>query len=607
MTRRARLTAVVIAVVVVSAAAAAGIWVATSPSTNRGGSSGVNDGRALLSLQALPLSFETNRGQAHPSARYLAHGSGFTLSLTPRAALFSLSARAPRREIGAVVSMRFVGAERGIVLSGRELLPGIVSYFIGADPDRWLTAIPTYASVRYEELYPGIDAVFRGAGGVPAYDFIVAPGADPARIALRFSGADGLRIDRGGNLVVDTAAGGLVHRAPEIFQVAGGTVHRVEGRYRLRGDTVGFAVEPYDRTLPLVIDPAVSLAYATYLGDQGSDSGRAIAVDADGNAYVTGFTASSGFPATPGAHDTTMAGSEDVFVAKLNASGSALTYATYLGGTGSETAFGIATDSSGNAYVTGETGSADFPTSVGAYDTSYNGGTTDAFVTKLNATGSALTYSTFVGGTGFEDGSGIGVDASGNAYVAGQTDGGGFPTTAGALDETFGGGNFDGIVFKLNPTGASLSYSTFLGGSSQDSAKDITVDASGNAYITGRVRSSDFPITPGAYDSTTNGSLDIFATKLDPSGALVYSTFIGAGTNEEGWGVAVDADGKAYLPGRTRSPDWPTTPGAFDETFNGGIKDVFVTKLDPTGGALVYSTLLGGTEIETGWGIDVDS
>ncbi len=323
------------------------------------------------------------------------------------------------------------------------------------------------------------------------------------------------------------------------------------------------------------LDPTGKLVYSTYLGDTGSEEGSGIAVDGARNAYVVGFTDSINFPTTTGAFQGAFRGGfEDAFVTKLDPTGAALVYSTYLGGTGFDEGSGIAVDGAGNAYVTGLTLSPDFPKSSGAFQPSSGGGI-DAFVTKLDPTGAALVYSTYLGGTDFDEGDGIAVDATGNAYVTGLTFSTNFPTTTGAFKVTFGGVR-DAFVTKLDPTGAALVYSTYLGGSGEDSGFGIAVDKAGSAYVTGETFSADFPTTAGALQPGGDND-DAFVTKLDPTGAaLVYSTFLGGSSSDFGFGIAVDADGNAYVTGVTNSPDFPTLQ-AFQASFR-GTGDSFVTK-----------------------------
>ncbi|MBI5293193.1 MAG: SBBP repeat-containing protein [Chloroflexi bacterium] len=319
------------------------------------------------------------------------------------------------------------------------------------------------------------------------------------------------------------------------------------------------------------------LVYSTYLGGSVYDSGQALAVDGSGNAYVTGKTSSSDFPTTPGALDTSSNGGTDAFVTKLNAGGNGLVYSTFVGGIWNDYGYAVAVDGGGNAYVTGNTNSIDFPATTGAFDTSQNGNA-DAFVTKLNADGSGLVYSTFLGGSNDDIGYSLAVDESGNAYVTGETASSDFPTTPGALDTSSNGGT-DAFVTKLNAAGSGLVYSTFLGGSSNDRGKAIAVDSSGNAHVTGNTSSSDFPTTPGAFDTVLNGG-DAFVTKLNAAGSgLVYSTFLGGSNSDYGYAIAVDGSGDAYVTGYATSTDFPTTPGAFDTGFNGDYNDAFVTKM----------------------------
>jgi hypothetical protein len=357
------------------------------------------------------------------------------------------------------------------------------------------------------------------------------------------------------------------------------------------------------------------LVYSTFLGGSATEIGWDIALDAAGNAYVTGQTDSTNFPTTPGAFQTTFGGAIDAFVTKLNPTGTALIYSTYLGGSGPEfTGAGIVVDAAGSAYVATDTRSTNFPTTPGAFQTSLRPGSCQAVsVTKLNAAGSGLVYSTYLGGTSpfcHTDPSEIAVDAAGNAYVVGETDAADFPTTFGAFQTTFGGGGAsftDAFVTKLNPLGTGLVYSTFLGGSNDDEGIGIALDALGNAYVSGRTRSSNFPVTGGALKTTLGGSSDTFVTKLNPLGTgLVYSTFLGGSGDEFGGGLALDAQGNAYVTGATSSTDFPVTPGAPQGAF-GGVTDAFVTKLNPLGTALIYSTYLGGSGEDAARGIALNA
>ncbi|HJP91959.1 MAG TPA: SBBP repeat-containing protein [Pyrinomonadaceae bacterium] len=555
-------------------------------------------------------------GQTDPQVDFISRGSGYTLFLMPREAVLALRAASASPTTGdgrnrhesaasAVLRMKFVGSEEKPRVAGQEELPGKVNYFIGKDPKQWRAGISTYAKVAYENLYPGVDLVYYGNQRQLEYDFVVRPGADPKIIVLSFEGADQLKVNAQGELVLQAGGGEIRQRKPLIYQEVDGVRHEVAGSYKLKdSNTVGFQLAGYDTSRPLVIDPV--LVYSTFLGGGRNDQGWDIAVDASGNAYVIGSTDSLDFPTTISAFDIMHNGNEDVFVTKLNPAGSALVYSTFLGGSSRDLGFGIAVDTSGSAYVTGSTDSSEFPTTVGASDTTHNGNF-DVFVTKLNPSGSALVYSTLFGGINFEQGNRIALDTSGSAYVTGETTSPNFPTTGGVFDTTLNGGN-GAFVTKLNPSGSALVYSTFLDGFSTDFGNGIAVDASGSAYVTGETFSFDFPTTAGAFDTTFNGFSDAFVTKLNATGsALVYSTFIGGSNNDWGRGIAVDTSGSAYVMGETLSPGFPTTVGAFDTTHNGD-RDVFVTKLNPSGSApLIYSTFVGGSALEFGRDIAVDT
>jgi hypothetical protein len=557
------------------------------------------------------LSFEANRGQTAAEVYFLSRGSGYALFLTPTETVLSLQQPAPAAgdaaaaPDSAVLRSRFVGANPQPQVVGLDRLAGTSNYLIGDDPSQWQTNIANYSRVEYENLYTGVDLVFYGNQRQLEYDYVVAPGADPAVIKLAVDGAESMTLDGQGDLLLHTSGGNVLEHAPVVYQDSGGVRQPVSGQFVLEGDgQVSFALGAYDHREPLVIDPVLS--YSTYLGGSGYDIGYAIAVDNAGNAYVTGTTGSANFPTTTGALQATYGGNDDVFVTKLNRTGTAVVYSTYLGGASYDYGYAIAVDNAGNAYVTGTTGSANFPTTTGALQATY-GGNEDVFVTKLNRTGTALVYSTYLGGTSDDRGEGIAVDAAGNVYVTGYTGSSNFPTTPGAY-QTALSSSVDAFVAKLNPTGTALVYSTYLGGSGGDEALGIAVDNAGDAYVTGDTDSTDFPTTPGAYQTALGGS-DAFVTKLNPTGtALLYSTYLGGTTGDDyGRGIAVDAAGNAYVTGYTYSTDFPTTPGAYQLSYGGGSYDVFVTKLNRTGTALVYSTYLGGTGNDLAFGIAVDA
>jgi hypothetical protein len=508
-----------------------------------------------------------------------------------------------------VLRMTFPGANAKPRVEGRDELPGKANYFIGHEPAKWRANVPTYARVHYRDLYPGIDLVYYGNQRALEYDFVVRPGADPSRIALGFEGADRLEIDTRGDLVLHTAQGAIRQRKPIIYQDVDGTRREIAGKYvQQSDDQVAIQVSAYDTGRPLVIDPAV-LFYSTYVGGGAIDLGSAIAVDAAGNAYVTGFTQSTDFPTTAGAFQTTAGGDYDAFVTKLNPTGSGVVYSTYLGGGSFDGGAAITIDGVGNAYVAGTTESTNFPTTAGAFDTMANGAA-DGFVTKLNAAGSALAYSTVLGGDSEDFIFNLTVDATGSAYVGGATSSTDFPTTVTAFDTAFNGGPEDGFVTKLDPTGSTLAYSTYLGGTDDDFIVGTGLDAAGNAYVTGGTSSPDYPTTVAAFDTSFNGGAgdyDVFVTELDAAGAgLVYSTFLGGGDLDGSNNIKVDSMGNAYIGGTTLSTNFPTTSGAF-QTTSGGDADIFITKLDAGGSALAYSTYLGGSGGDFGGSVDADA
>src|SRR3989442_4986804 len=476
--------------------------------------------QVLAAYGKLPLSFEANQGQTEPQVKFLSRGRGYTLFLTSTEAVLALREGASARNVvdgspaakrergealrGTVLRMRFVGANPAPAVAGVGELPGKSSYFVGNDTKKWRTNVPAYAKVEYRDVYPGVKLVYYGSQRQLEYDLVVSPGTNPKAITLAFEGVDGVAIDGLGDLVLLADGGEVRLRKPIVYQDHDGQRAVIPTRYVLKGERqVVFDVAAYDITQALIIDPV--LGYSTYLGGSGQDEGLAIAVDAAGNAYVTGQTFSTtNFPTTPGAFQTIPGGA---FVTKLNAAGSALLYSTYLG-TGFADGLAIAVDVHESAYVTGFTNSSDLPTTPGAFQRTFGGGPENAFVTKLTTLASgleSLVYSTYLGAAG--RGNGIAVDANGNAYVTGTTASGNFPTTPGAFQTTLGG-SVDAFVTKLNTLASgleSLVYSTYLGGRDGDFGLGIAVDAAGNAYLTGLTFSDNFPTTRGAVPTVFDG------------------------------------------------------------------------------------------------------
>jgi Bacterial Ig-like domain (group 2)/IPT/TIG domain/Beta-propeller repeat/Galactose oxidase, central domain len=670
----------------------------------------------------LPLSFEGNQGQMDSEVQFVSRGSGYLLFLTKSEAFIELqqqdasalalermkptkrklfesgkfyrgSPRFRKSRKTQTIRVAMVGANPNSEIEPLKELPGKNNYFIGNDPQKWRTGIPTFERVKYSEMYPGIDLIYYGNQRQLEFDFVVAPGADPGNIDLRIQTEGRLFITERGNLRIRTDDGSFELRRPEIYQIKNGMKQHVAGTFvQHRDHSIGFQLGVYDHRSQLIIDP--SLAYSTYLGGNGTDDGFGVALDASGNAYVVGQTTSTNFPAL-NSYSSSANASGLAFISKLNPTGTALLYSTYLGGSGGESGNGIALDPAGNVYVAGYTMSTDFPvvngfqTSIGTtnanafvaridttqtgtaslvYSTYLGGGgnstnplgdvayaiaadasglayvtgqttsdtsaapfptTTSAYQASLgspagnaflavldtNQAGAvSLLYSTYLGGasTGFGDyGDAISVDSAGNAYITGSTTSGGsvpFPTTPSAYQVSLNSAYSNAFVTEIATTqsgSASLGYSTYLGGSgdssdeSGDYGQGIAIDSLGKVYVSGTASSADFPVTSGAYQTTNPNDSRSFVSKLDPTQSgtqsLTYSTFLGGSGGDEGNGIAVDANGNAYVVGGTSSSDFPTTTGAFQTTLNSAFSDAFFTELNSTGTGLIYSTYLGGS------------
>jgi uncharacterized protein (TIGR03437 family) len=582
---------------------------------------------------ASPLSFERNIGQADHRYAFIAQGAGHSIGLAANEAVFDFPA-SKRTSAGRIRAM-VDGAKSQVEGQAQEPMSGRVNYFKGNDSKRWITDIPTFARVTFPQIYPGIDLSYHGVGGYIENDFIVNPGADPSQIRIRFDGADDVRVEGSGSLTIAAGRRGLSWKKPIIYQAtATGRKKLVEGRFRRDADgAVGFEVGVYDLSAPLVIDPVIT--YATYFGTPNTEGAARVATDASGNAYIIGGSNSPTFPIMPSSTYSASADGGlygDVIVAKLSADGKQMVFTTHIGGGESNTGVGITLDASGNLFLTGLTASTDFPhttdLTTGNILTNEN-----CFVTKLNPAANAILYSTLIGGSNHDGCAGVGVDSTGNAYVAGTTMSTDFPTVNAAQSSLKGSPfnmyNLDCFVAKLSPDGTKLLYSTYLGGTNPDAVTGIAVDAAGNAYFTGYTTSSDFPISSsgvfqptyggagGQYD-TTYSTGDAFVVKMSPTGTIVYSTYLGGSQDDIGIGIAIDGQGDAYVGGATLSKNFPTLNpfqaaygGAGGETnlimgytYSGG--DGFVTELNPAGTALVFSSYLGGTLDDRVGGIAVD-
>jgi MBG domain (YGX type)/Bacterial Ig-like domain (group 3)/Beta-propeller repeat len=600
--------------------------------------------RVMKTYAALPMMFEANNGQTDSRVKFLSHAPGYTLFLTDKEAVLSLSADSPalasphqqpeghgfeRVEArGApkparVVRLKFVDGSTPAIV-GRDQLPSKTNYLIGNNPKQWHINVPNYSAVEYRGIYSGVDAVFHGDNQRLEFDFDIAPGVDPHAIAMEVNGARRIRLNQAGDIVF--GMGGtrdVVLGKPRIYQDSPEGRREIAGNYVLSsGNRIAFQLGRYDHGRTLTIDPVVD--YSSYLGGGSSQESyaNAIAVDVYGFAYVVG-TAGAGtvpFPTTPGSYNpgpvpTT---ANFPFISKLKVDGSGLVYSTYFGGDnagfGSDQIFAVAADSSGSAYFGGISGSYDnTPTTPGAFMPVRPPGPRATipevpvpFVAKLSADGSTLVYSTFLDGTAqnaSDDVLGIAVDLSGSAYVTGITTAQDFPTTPGAFQTVFKASIDIGTAFvtKLSADGSSLVYSTYLGGSTGEDGSGstfgngaIAVDASGSAYVTGNTLSSDFPTTAGAYNTTCNSPCDdAFVTKLNPTGTgLVYSTLLGGTGNKYsvGFGIAVDSSGSAFVGGKTTFTNFPVTSNVVQSAAGPG----FITKLTADGTGLVYSSYFNG-------------
>ncbi|MFZ0200648.1 MAG: choice-of-anchor D domain-containing protein [Candidatus Sulfotelmatobacter sp.] len=578
----------------------------------------------------VPLTFEMNQGQSDPRVKFLSRGSGYKVFLTAGGMVLSLrpsqafavdstgTAAASNQSHPAgntTLQFKLVGAAQNPTIVGESPLPGRVNYFIGRDPAKWRTNVRTYARVRYKNVYPGIDLVYYGSHQQLEYDFAVAPGADPNQIQFAITGSNQIRLDAEGNLVLQTSSGELHFQSPVVYQESGGVRTPVSGSYMMNDAThIAFHIAQYDAGKPLVIDPV--LVYSTYVGGSGDDQASGIAVDSTGSVYLAGYTDSPNFPlSTLG---SPASGSTHVFVAKLDSTGSNLIYADYIGGNNDDYGYALVLDGANEVYVTGSTASSDFP-AVNAYQGTYPG-SFNGFLTKLSADGSSLLYSTYLGGNGSDQPASIAIDNSGSVLVAGNTSSTNFPVAnayQAAASSNQGGvyGNY-GFLTKFSPDGSYLVYSTYLAGNTNvayncggtpcwsspySAITGIALDSSGNAYAAGITNTYNFPTTLGTYlttDSTPQNNIVGFVSQFSSAGALNYSTYFyessGILTNIDA--IAVDGSSSAYIAGSAFSDGtFPVTSTSIcDPGTSGYACDyAFVTKFDPTGATLSYSTFLG--------------
>ena len=609
--------------------------------------------------------FTENKGQiGNSDVEYVYGASDLSIGFIESGYLIKLTNGENRTS---VVKVTFEGANT-VVPEGRGELPHRSNYFRGNDSSKWIRGVRNYDTVVYENLYDGIDLIFYTAEKGLKYDFMVSPGANPDEICIGYEGIDDLDISSQGNLHISISSQVLIEEAPYCYQKENGDMKKVDSSYQVSENKVNFSLGSYDPFISLIIDPLIystfvggnsedkgsdimldsdnnayiagstesadfptspdsydteyngegdvvvfkldangsSLAYSTYIGGSNHEDGIGMALDDEGNVYITGWTLSFDFPTTSEAYDKYFNGIQDIFVFKLNPDGSDLLYSTYIGGSNAEDGFDITIDNEGNAYITGWTLSFDFPTTIGAFDNTYNGNF-DTFVVKLNEDGSSIIFSTFFGGYETDRGLAIEVDDDKNVFVAGASSSPNCPTTNGAYDNTHNGEN-DAVIFKMNSEGSSLIYSTFVGTSERDSAIDITIDKMGCAYVIGSTSSDIFPTTSGCYDNTYNGEGDSFALKLNDDGSsLIFSTFIGGSNWDPAGRLVINPSGDIIITGFTQSPDFPITTHAYDTSYNGGWMDVFLLQLNSDGSYLEYSTFIGGMNDDKGIGVDIST
>ena len=570
----------------------------------------------------------------------------------------------PNAARAVLLRLRFIGANDVLPQATRPLSHPS-HFFLGNDPSQWRTNVRSYGEIAYKGLYEGIDLVYRATPRGVKYEFRLDPGTDPSVITMLYEGADGLDSDVAGDMRVQTVVGGLVDSAPVAYQgdddvpcafvqrsprsygfrcsqvessrslvvdplvystylggLGGERVHSIAvdvlGNAYVTGETesVDFPPVPgsfntsfggvYDAFIAKLDAAGRTLQYSTYLGGIGGDIAYSIALDSGSNATITGSTFSPDFPITPNAFNNASNGDRDVFVARLNAAGDDLVYSTFLGGSSQEVGYAIAVGPAGEAYVAGMTRSTDFPATNGSFNQTYNGGVQDGFLARLDAAGTSLAYATYLGGGGEDWVNSVAFDSTGSPFVTGRTASSDFPTTVNAFDRIHGGGGLlDAFVTKFESDASALVYSTFLGGANGDEGGGIAVDSAGNAYVTGRTSSLDFP-TAAAFDPSLGGVRDAFVAKLGPTGeSLVYATYFGGGGDDLGQAIAVDAAGNAFVTGGTDSADFPLSPDAVDTSYNGGTRDAFLAGLSATGSSLLYSTFFGGTDWDQGEAVAV--
>jgi hypothetical protein len=552
--------------------------------------------KAIAGFKGLPLGFEWNSGQTDARVKAFARGPGYALFLTSQEAVITLSGSGHRK---GVVRWKPLNANPDPKISALEPLSGSVNYFIGNDPKKWRRDVVPFAKVRYSEVYPGIDLLYHGNQDQLEYDFVVAPRMDPASIALSIEGADRLRID-GGNLVMETPAGALFHHKPYIYQDIGGRRIEVSGNFVLDGNNrLRFSVGDYDHTQTLVVDP--SLSFSTYLGGSGDDHALAVTVDSLGNTFVAGATASMDFPTTASAPNPHFAGGNtDGFVTVyLLAKASKFFISTYLGGSGDDEVDAIAVvHSPPEVYLAGTTTSTDLVT-VGAIQPN-NAGGSDAFVAKVTFPGT-IAFATYFGGSGNESATGIALDGQGNILFTGKTNSTDLPLKSPIQNANAGG--YDGFLAQLTNVGAPLTFSSYLGGSFDDTINAIALDKAGIAYLAGATMSSNFGQPSQAGHQIPHNGV---ATAINiGTGQAVYTRIFGYGVTVAK-GIVAESDGNIFVTGYTSSHAFPVTPNTIQSKYGGGPYDAFLTKFK-SNGQILFSTYFGGSGADLASSVGIDS
>jgi len=544
----------------------------------------------------IPLSFIPNQGQVHQDVSFYAVTPDYTLWLTKKGLIFDRSTGDAAKD---VLRFSIFDSNEDVEVSAIEPSTYRVNYFIGNDPEKWKSDIPTSEAVLFHEIYPGIDLKVYGRSRQVEYDWILMPGASIQAIRFAFENAREVLVNNEGDLVVRTSVGEFIHQKPCAFQMKRGRRIEVDCHYMDLGNhRFGFAAKNYDSSLALVIDPVV-LVFSTYLGGTGGDVGKAIAIDSAKAVYLTGWTFSTEFPVKGPAQKKNRGGG-DVFITKFAPSGTSLVYSTFLGGTHTEGCHCIAVDKTGCAYVVGGTMSSDFPVK-NAYQPKKKGNYGDAFVTKLSASGNRLIYSTYLGGSDLNTGYSLAVDGQGSAYIAGNTTSDDFPIYNALQNYA---GQTDAFITKFAPSGKKLVYSTYLGGAGGESQIKLAVDGSGAVYVTGKTSSYNFPLKNPL--QSTHRWDDAFLTKINSEGTeMVFSTLLGGSSDDGACAIGLDSKRNIYLAGDTLSTDFPLK-NALQKT-NKGSNDIFVSKVDKTGSRLLYSTYLGSKGWDENSGMAVDS